>query len=110
MFQYFAVPLRWLKRPSMTATGLMCRIYLGGNSNDDALIRGAKYLTEDFLNDRTKTGTDIKLIRSKAKEKGEDLDKAFYEEMQACDARSIFRDEDNPEDEDPTEELEDYGE
>lgn len=71
---------------------------------------GAKYLTEDFLNDRTKTGTDIKLIRSKAKEKGEDLDKAFYEEMQACDARSIFRDEDNPEDEDPTEELEDYGE
>ncbi len=34
------------KRPSMTATGLMCRIYLGGNSNDDALIRGAKYLTD----------------------------------------------------------------
>lgn len=34
------------KRPSMTATGLMCRKYLGVESNDEALIRGAQYLTE----------------------------------------------------------------
>ena len=35
------------KRPSMTATGLMCREYLGWAQNDPALLRGAEALTKE---------------------------------------------------------------
>ncbi len=34
------------KRPSMVATGLLCRLYLGWDRNNPAVLKGAEYLTQ----------------------------------------------------------------
>lgn len=35
-----------LKRPSMVATGLLCRLYLGWDRNNPLVLKGAEYLTQ----------------------------------------------------------------
>ena len=59
------------KRPSMTATGLMCREYLGWTPDVEALQNGAKYLTqkENLIHFPTK---QVATVSSNQKSQGDD--------------------------------------